>query len=198
MSSALAQTLQTPGVSGMENNTVLFELSVHDGRETAQEVVEGCRLACAARMNLVVLRHGDHFFGDRKAIDVWITEGNYRNASLMILLAYIVLGHPDWDGGEIRIFSAAAQERLAESSERLRTMIAEGRLPISEQNVRILPIAPGEDVGPLMEQWSSTASLVLAGFTAIDLDERGGEVFRVPEGIGDLLLVSAGQPVFID
>ncbi len=47
MASALAQSLQVPGVSGMENNTILFEFSRHDPPEVMEEVLRGCALAWA-------------------------------------------------------------------------------------------------------------------------------------------------------
>ena len=50
MASALAQSLQVPGVSGMENNTILFEFSVHDPPEVLEEVQRD-RMASAPRMN---------------------------------------------------------------------------------------------------------------------------------------------------
>jgi hypothetical protein len=39
--SALAQSLQMPGVSGMANNTILFEYGLHDGPEVMEEVLSG-------------------------------------------------------------------------------------------------------------------------------------------------------------
>ena len=52
-------------------------------------------------------------FGYRKEIHVWITPSDYDNASLMILLAYILIGHPDWSDAEIEIHVAAPEERAA-------------------------------------------------------------------------------------
>ncbi len=94
MSSALAQSLQVPGISGMENNVVLFEFSKHDPPEVLQEVYDGSLFAAATEMDILVLRHSDVFFGNRDRIHIWLTWHDYKNASLMILLAYILLGHP--------------------------------------------------------------------------------------------------------
>src|SRR5690606_36732534 len=105
MASALAQSLQMPGVSGMENNTILFEWGVHDPPAVLDEVLAGLELAGVPRMNRLVLRHGDNFFGSRRTIHLWLTWHDSRNANLMILLAYILLGHPDWHGAEITIFA---------------------------------------------------------------------------------------------
>ena len=197
MSSALAQTLQAPGVSGMENNTVLFEMSVHDEPSIAADVLKECKLA-AARMNLLVLRHTDRFFRDHRSIDLWITEQDDQNAVLMILLAYILLGHPDWREGEMRILAAFPDARMAENRARLTELIVAGRIPVSEQNIRILPIPAGARLDPLLVEHSAGADLIMLGFSGRDLERETTEVFRGLDAVGDVLLVSAGQPVFFD
>lgn len=70
LQTALAQSLQIPGVSGMDNNSALFEFSRHDDAEVLAEVAQGCGMAAAAQMNSLVLRHGDHFFGNRREIHI--------------------------------------------------------------------------------------------------------------------------------
>ena len=45
---------------------------------------------------------------------------------------------------------------------------------------------------------SSSAALVMLGFTGKKLAEGKAEMFRGFEELGDVLFVSAGQPVFID
>src|SRR5690606_13720934 len=104
LQSALAQTLQVPGVSGVRNNTILMDFSIQDPPEILEEVIQGCRLSSATGLNRLVLRHGDRLFGNRKRIDVWLTWHDYRNASLIILIAYILLAHQEWESAEIRIF----------------------------------------------------------------------------------------------
>jgi len=66
--SALAQSLQVPDVSGMENNTILFEYGVHDGEDVVAEVTAGLRFAAATSMNRLLLQHREHFFGVRQTI----------------------------------------------------------------------------------------------------------------------------------
>ena len=83
-------------------------------------------------------------FGYRRQLHVWLTPGDYENASLMILLAYILLGHPDWKGGVIKVFSILHAERLDEERERLYRLIRSGRLPISASNVELIPAGGGE------------------------------------------------------
>jgi solute carrier family 12 sodium/potassium/chloride transporter 2 len=198
MASALAQSLQMPGVSGMDNNTILFEFGVHDLPEVLQEVHDGLALAGVPRMNRLVLRHGDNFFGAKKSIHVWLTWHDARNANLMILLAYILLGHKDWHGAEINIFAAFPRREVKERSEELHEMITEGRLLISQKNVLVIPTDDTIDFQRLVEVRSGTADLVMMGFTTERAERKGPELFRRFPACRDVLFVSAEETIFID
>jgi amino acid transporter len=198
MASALAQSLQMPGVSGMENNTILFEYGTHDPLDVLDEVVEGLALAGVPRMNRLVLRHGDNFFGARKNIHVWLTWHDARNANLMILLAYILLGHRDWRGAEISIFAAYPRREVKERAEDLHGMITGGRLLISDKNVLVIPTDDTIDFQRLVEVRSGAADLVLMGFTTERIDRRGRELFERFAGMRDVLFVSAEETIFVD
>lgn len=198
MGSALAQSLQVPGVSGMENNTVMFEFSVHDDRGVVEEVTRACELASPTGMNRIVLRHGDHFFGDRRDLHVWLTWNDYGNAALMILTSYILLGHDDWRNGEMSIFAAVPRDEVGAQTERLQAMIQDGRIPVSRKNLRILPTGAGVDFRALVERRSSTADLVVAGFTEQRLREKGVDTFLRFPSLRDVAFVSSEQRVRIE
>jgi amino acid transporter len=198
MKTALAQSLQVPGVTGVENNSILFEFSVHDPPEVLEEVHNGCRMAGIPDMNRLVLRHGDHFFGSRSEIHIWLTWHDYRNANLMILLAYILLGHHDWREAEIQIFAAFPESQADQQSARLRSMISEGRLPITEKNLKLIPTDDRVNFRALVEERSAMADLVIRGFTDHHLEEHGADYFLRHPKVRDLLWVSAGEMVFIE
>ena len=197
MESALAQSLQMPGVSGMDNNTILFEFGRHDDPSVLDEVVRGVALAGVPHMNRLVLRHGDNFFGARKSIHVWLTWHDARNANLMILLAYILLGHGDWHGAEISIYAAYPRREVKERAQELHEMITEGRLLISDKNVVVIPTDDDIDFQRLVEARSGTADLVIMGFTSDRLERKGPELLqRFPE-LRDVLFVSAEETIFL-
>ena len=196
--SALAQSLQAPGVSGMENNSVLFEFSIHDPFSTVEQVVTGCDMAAVPRMNRLVLRHGDHYFGNRSDIHLWLTWHDYRNANLMILLAYVLLGHPDWRQGEIKIFAAFPHAQVERESAKLIAMIQDGRLPITYKNVEVIPTDDSVDFGKLVEERSAHADLVVLGFTAARLRDKGGELFQRHPQLKDVLFVSSEEEIDIE
>jgi len=198
MTSALAQSLQMPGVSGMANNTLLLEFGRHDGPEVLEEVVSGMLMARVPRMNRLVLRHSENFFGTRKSIHVWLTWHDVRNANLMILLSYILLGHRDWHGAEVSLFAAYPRKEVKERAEEIHGMISEGRLLISEKNVLVIPTNDGIDFERLVEARSANADLVLLGFTDVRLAQKREDLFlRFPK-LRDVLFVSAEETIFID
>jgi len=198
MASALAQSLQVPGVSGIENNTIMFEFSVHDPERVHEEIQAGLSLASVPRMHRLVLRHGDHFFGTRKNIHVWLTWHDYQNANLMILLAYILVGHKAWKDGEIRVFAAYPHGHVAERTAELDQMIDEGRLLLSRKNVQVIPTDDRVDFGRLVQNRSADADLVILGFTEARRREKGSELLTRHQGLRDVLYVSAAEQIEID
>jgi amino acid transporter len=198
MTSALAQSLQMPGVSGMANNTLLMEFGRHDPPEVLDEVADGMLMAGVPRMNRLVLRHGENFFGTRREIHVWLTWHDARNANLMILLSYILLGHRDWHGAEVKLFAAYPREEIRDRADEIRQMISEGRLLISEKNVIIIPTDDQIDYERLVQARSSDADLVMVGFTDVRLRQKRGKAFlRFPD-LRDVLFVSAEETIFIE
>ena len=198
MRSALAQTLQAPGIAGVENNTVLFEFSVHDPIEVVQEVRDGVLLAQTARMDSLVLRHGDHHFGNRASIHLWLTWHDYRNASLMILLSYILLGHPDWQEAELSIFAAFPDTQVKERTAELMQLIEEGRIAISGRKLQVFPTDDRIDFSRLVEAKSADADLVLMGFTERRLSSKGSELLLRHPKLNEILWVSARESIAIE
>ncbi|MDH3292450.1 MAG: hypothetical protein OEQ75_15710, partial [Gemmatimonadota bacterium] len=198
MRSALGQALQFPGVSGAENNCILTEFTRDDGEDVLREVVEASHMASAARVSSLVLRHGPHFFGDRSTIHIWLTWHDYRNANLMILLSYILLGHPDWRRGSIRIFAAFPRGEVQEQRTRLQEMVTSGRLPISTKNLQVIGTDEKSDFAQLVLSRSAGADLVIFGFTQARLKEKGGELLERHEGLPDVLWVCAEERVVIE
>jgi len=195
--SALAQTLQVPGVAGMENNTVMLEFAEGDEEAAQKEVLDGCALGFTADMNVLVLRNSEHFFGNRADVHIWLTWHDYNNASLMILLAYILLGHPDWRSAEISIFAAFPEEQVAEQTARLKEMILQGRIPITEKNIVIIPTDARSDFSHLVAARSSGADLVILGFTERRLHDKGFALLERHPSLRDVLFVAARDRIEI-
>ncbi len=198
MTSALAQALQIPGVSGLANNTVLFEFSDRDPKRVTQEVVDLAKFASGTKMNLLVMRHSDVHFGERKSIHIWLTWNDERNANLMVLLSYIILGHPDWKDAEIRLFAALpSDEEVSEKREAFKALMEEGRIPISPKNIRFIPVDDRESFKGWVKKFSQDADLTMIGFDLEGLEKRGADVFLNHSDISDLLFVYAPKEISI-
>ena len=155
-------------------------------------------MAGATRLNSLVLCHGDHFFGNRKTIHLWLTWHDFQNANLMILLAYILLGHPEWKEAEISIFAAFPTGKAKEETERLQELITGGRLPIAARKIQNIPTEDNVDFPALVERRSAGADLVMLGYTLDRLQEKGGELFLRHPGLRDILWVCSRERIKID
>ena len=198
MTSALAQSLQIPGVSGLSNNTILFEFSIHDEDEILEEVAQSCLFSANTKMTRLVLRHSDFYFGERKSIHIWLTWNDRENAYLMILFSYILLGHPDWADAEIKVFAAMPMNQLAERRKEFQQFMSDGRIPVSEKNIRFLPIDDVDAYRERVSRLSADADLLVVGFDLAGLAERKGETFKNHAKNKDVLFVNAHSELSID
>ncbi|MCB0612895.1 MAG: amino acid permease, partial [Phaeodactylibacter sp.] len=102
--SAVAQVIQLPGISGTENNVLLTEFS-KSNPDNLEDIVDNFKLIKSVDFDLLILGSTERGYGLKRSIHVWITSNDYENANLMILLAYIILGHREWKTGLIKIFA---------------------------------------------------------------------------------------------
>jgi hypothetical protein len=177
---------------------MLSEFTLDDDPDVLDEIREACSIASAARVSSLVLRHSDRFFGQHVTIHVWLTWHDYKNANLMILLSYILLGHPDWKESEIRIFAAFPQADVEKERERLNEMITSGRLPVQKRNVRVIATDERSDFASLVRSRSEEADLVILGFTEERLREKGMDLLLRHPDLSDVLFVSAEERVRIE
>lgn len=193
---AVAQIVQIPGISGLDNNSILFSFLEGDD-ETLAEIIDGCNFASVAGFNICVQRSGKRHFGYKKNIHIWSTPGDYKNANLMILLAYIIVGHHDWRGAEIDLFAALPEDKLDEGVAELHRLIAQGRIPISPNRVRQVPVAKDVPLDQLVRERSTSADLVITGLSLAKMEADGGAFLKGFDGIEDILFVRAGQEILI-
>jgi len=198
ITSALAQTLQVPGVSGMSNNSILFEFAHRDSEDVVKSIVDQCKFAANTDKTLMVLRHCETHFGDREAIHVWLTWNDKANANTMILLSYILLGHPDWAKAQVQVFAALPGTEVEKTRREFSQLISEGRLPISDKNVEYMTTDDTDAFRRLVYEKSGEADLTIVGFDMNGLKERGLQVFRNHSKLHDVLFVRAPRQIKID
>lgn len=191
--SAIAQVIQTPSISGMENNMVIFE---YDKRrpEELHSILGNVNLVRAGRFDVGILAISEHFMKLRNGIHVWIRDHDRSNTNFMILLGYIIMSHPDWKKSFLKIFLASTKDDISETKEALERRIAEGRLPITLTNIEFVLIDEDRKFAGVVEEHSSKAALTIIGFHE-DRIKRDPETFFADfDAVGDILFVNAAQP----
>ena len=195
---ALAQILQMPGISGLPNNCILLEFD-RENTDEIDEVVQGSQLAANSLFNVLILRSTGYRFGYKSSIHVWVTEDNLTNAPLMLLLAYIIVGHPDWKRAEIRLFVCSDSRDVERETDKLSTLMTEGRLPISTQNVTSVSYDSKETLEEEVSRRSEQADLTIVGLTAENLGSDDlAQTLQSYKGANDVLFVHSIEQISID
>jgi amino acid transporter len=190
--SAIAQIIQLPSISGMENNLALFEYEHGNTKELCQ-ILENLALVKAGNFDICIYSNTQKAINFRKGIHVWIKPTDTENANLMILISYIILGHPDWKKGFIKIFSLCKESEKEHTWEQIVELIHVGRLPISLNNVEIITIKEGVNSKSLINERSSGAGLTLIGYRGEMIKQHGEKVFQGYDEVGDVIFVNANK-----
>lgn len=189
--SAIAQVIQLPGISGTDNNLLLLEYSKSDP-ELLEDIVDNIALINAVNFDMAILATNERGFGLYRQIHIWITDRDYNNAVLNILLAYVILGHPDWKHAMIKIFAVFPEASMEKDQIRLFELIRIGKLPISKNNINIISRASTISVKSIINQKSKDADLTMIGFRYEALKHKGSELMQGYDQIGNTLFVHAG------
>ena len=188
--SAIAQVIQLSGISGKGNNMILFEFS-RTNPESLIEVLKNHRLLESTNFDLCVLNTSYKGFGYKKDIHIWISIMDFENANLMILLGYIILGHPEWSKGQIKIFATHPHDDMDRKRNDLLDLIKSGRLPISPSNVELIPVDSDTNPKAIISKKSVDADLTIIGFRSELIKAEGIKIFSDYEDIGNILFVSS-------
>ncbi len=191
--SAIAQTIQLPGIAGMENNTILFEFDKEDPVNLAQ-IIDNYSLVRAAEYDVLVLGSAPVPFACGQDIHIWITPYDQDNANLMILLGYIISSHPDWRSSSLRLFATSSRQEVEKTRTNLLTKISEGRLPISRKNIMVIEKDEETPFRELVNQYSTEAGLVMCGFISSQLKHSKEELFLGYDRVDNILFVNAFGP----
>lgn len=200
--SAIAQVIQLSGISGKGNNLILFEFS-RSNPEALKHALDNYQLFDATGFDVCVLNSSYKGFGYKREIHVWIGAHDFRNANLMILLAYIISGHPEWRNAVIKIFALYPEKQIENQRKRLLGLIQDGRLPISSSNVVFLPMTGGETARQVIMAHSTDADLAIVGFkpemvkdepeTMIEFGDMSNILFVNTSRKKDILLKDEGK-----
>ena len=188
--SAVAQAIQLPGISGMENNMVIFEYD-RDNPESLKEIVDNFALVNAGMFDVCIFGSSKRSINFKNDIHVWIRSDDYENSHLMILLSFIIQGHPAWRKSEIKIFDVCSPENEQETRKNLEELVKTGRLPITSKNIQVLVEQSGPHLRTLVSEHSAQAGLCIIGFHAGALKKQGVLTFDRYDGLGNILFVNS-------
>ncbi len=195
--SAVAQTIQVPGIAGMENNMVIFEFDKEEP-DNLKSIAENLSLVIAGDFDVCIAATSHKQIEFKDGIHVWIRSIDTDNANLMIMLSFIILGHPDWHRASINIFETCKPDKLSETRKRMEELVQTGRLPITSKNIEIIPEADDVDIKALINQKSGDAGLVILGFREEQLKHDGEEIFQEYDNLGTILFVNSNNQKAIE
>ena len=190
--SAIAQVIQSPSISGMENNMVVFEYNKNSPEEL-KRILENTGLVHAGNFDICIFGNSATPIRYRNGIHVWIRTTDEKNTNLMILLGYIIMAHPDWKKSYIKIFIISSNGQSEEVKSEIQELIATGRLPITLANIEIINFSENQTIGEVVTEHSQNAGLTIIGFSEDAVKQGDVEYFTQFDAIGDILFVNAMQ-----
>jgi solute carrier family 12 sodium/potassium/chloride transporter 2 len=190
--SAIAQVIQLSGISGKGNNMILFEFS-SSHPDGINEALKTHNLLQSTGFDICVLHTSYKGFGYKQQIHIWITSSDYDNANLMILLGYIILGHPEWKKGILKIYALYNSQDLERKRKDLLELIRSGRIPISPSNINLISMDETESKEQIITEKSTDADLVMVGFRFERIRTEGVNIFKGYENLSNTLFISSNQ-----
>jgi hypothetical protein len=159
-------------------------------------VIDNYNLIESTQFDVCILNTSYKGFGYHKEIHIWIGSKDYENANLMILLAYIIQGHPDWKKSMIKIFAMYPEKDLEKEQDKLLSLIQSGQLPISSNNIELIGIDHTDKKKEIMNK-SMDADLTILGFNREDVDRDKLDMFTGFDDMGNILFVSSYKKIKI-
>ena len=190
--SSVAQVIQLPGVAGTENNLLIFEFSKNKP-DRLEAIIDNFKLTRSVDFDMLILGSSERGYGLKQQIHIWITANDYHNANLMILLAYIILGHRDWHKGQIKIFAVYPEGTIQDEKERLFLLIEAGQLPISPNNIEFITQKQELSARSIVNEKSQDADLTIIGFREEMVKHAGRELFEGYPAVGNVLFVNTAE-----
>jgi amino acid transporter len=190
--SAIAQIIQSPSISGMENNMVIFEFDKSAPEELGR-ILDNINLVKAGDFDICIFGGSATPMRYRNGIHVWIRSVDEKNTNLMIMLGYIILSHPDWNKSYIKILNISPAGKEEETKKSLEERIAADRLPITLNNIEIVTFVENQTIGEVITAHSKYAGLTIVGFREEIIKRDPILFFDDFRGIGDVLFVNASM-----
>ncbi len=188
--SALAQVVQLSSITGTENNLILLEYC-ESNKESFEDVISNFNLLHTTGYDVAIMRSNDNKVDKKEEIHIWISSRDYENSNMMILLGYIILGHPDWKNAQIKVFSIYPKDKFEEYKNQMFDYIESGRLPISPRNMKMLLHDEDISIKEIINQRSSKSDLTIIGFRGELVKKQKLDIFEGYDNLGNILFVNS-------
>jgi len=186
--SAIAQSIQIPGIAGMENNMVIFEFDKNE-RQDLHDIIDNFKMVDAGGFDVCILASSRKPVRYKKGIHIWARSFDTENANLMILLGFIILGHPEWKNANIKLFNVCREEEAASVRKRMNDLVETGRLPITPSNVEVIIRDENRTIKETICEHSRDAGLTMIGFNDKSFKNGDTDLFDGYDDIGNILFV---------
>ncbi len=187
--SAIAQIVQLPGISGMENNMVIFEY-YKDDIKSLEQILENYQIVRDAQHDICILRSSNDKINFKNGIDIWVNQRDVDNVNLMILLAYVILAHPDWRRAKAKVYFLSGVKDNEVSKTKLLDLIRQGRIPMSEKNIEEVVVPENVDIYDIINEKSKEAGLTIMSFNEESFQNNRDRLFTSFEDLSDILFVN--------
>lgn len=188
--SALAQVVQLSSISGKENNLILLEYC-KDEIASFEDVIGNFNLLQATGYDVAILRSNNEKVDKKKEIHIWISSRDYENSNMMILLGYMIHGHPDWKGAKIKVFSIYPKAEFENCKNKMFDFIESGRIPISPHNLKMIPQDQEMGIKAIINERSKNSDLTIIGFRNELVKKQKLDIFEGYNELGNILFVNS-------
>lgn len=195
--SAISQAIQLPGISGMENNMVILEFD-KENPKGLDDIVDNYKLVNSGGFDFCIMASSRRPIQYKNGIHVWIKTLDEENANLMIILSFIIMGHPDWKKADIKIFMMCKQDDYEVVKQQMNDLLEKGRLPITAQNIKILIHDKETSYKSIINENSAEAGLTIIGFRGEGLKHSGNTLFEGFDKLGNTLFVNAFENLHME
>ena len=172
----------------MENNMVIFEFDKNE-QQDLQDIIDNFRMVDAGGFDVCILASSRKPVRHKSGIHIWVRSFDTENANLMILLGFIILGHPEWKKANIKLFNICREEEAVTVRKRMNDLVETGRLPITPNNVEVIIRDENRTIKEIMSNHSQDAGLTMIGFNDKSFRNGSTELFDGYEEIGNILFV---------
>ena len=195
--SALAQVVQLSSISGTDNNLILLEFCESD-KKSFEDVMSNFNLLHTTGYDVAIMRSNNERVDKKEEIHIWISSRDHENSNMMILLGYIILGHPEWKNAQIKVFTIYPKDKFDEYKNQMFDYINSGRLPISPRNMKMVPQDNEVNIKEIINKLSINSDLTIIGFMGELVKKQKLDIFEGYDDLGNILFVNSINKKDID